>query len=123
VRTNLVYSVNKEETFNYKTEKYEKHVTSKGFEFYVTGAKTEQEHDNMIKSFEEFLRINGVCSDGFGSGTWNEALKYGTDGQKDFFYLSIIVDDTDGKENIISLYKEWKLLINRHFTLDNNKND
>lgn len=108
MKTSLRYSVQKEENFNFETGKYEKHIVSRGFEFCVTGAKTEQEHDKVISAFRSYLANNGIQADGFGSGSWKEALKYGSDGQKDFYFLSIACDDIDNKKDIEQLYKDWK---------------
>lgn len=107
MKTSLRYSVQKEEEFNFEKGKYEKHIVSRCFEFCVTGAKTEKEHDNVISSFKSYLANNGIQAAGFGSGTWKEALEYGTDGQKDFSYL-LITCDIDNKKEIEQLYKDWK---------------
>lgn len=108
MRTSLVYTVSKEEEYNYDTGKYERHIKSRGFEFYVSGAKTEQEHTKIINSFQNCLQKNGIQADAFGSGTWAEALSYGTEGQKDFTFIYIAIDEVEEKEDIKDLYKEWK---------------
>lgn len=110
MRTCLDYIVDKEEEYNFDTGKCENHIKSRGFNFHVTGSKTEQEHNRVVLDFQNFLHENKIHSDGFMNGTWEEALKYGTEGQKDFYYLSININHVEEKGIIKELYKKWKAL-------------
>lgn len=106
MRTSLEYSVLREEKYDYKTDKLINRVKGRSFEFYVNGCKTKEEHEKVINSFMSFLEENNVESYGFGSGTWEEAMRLGD--EKSFSYLDIPVHDTEEKEYIKDLYKEWK---------------
>lgn len=106
MRTSLEYYVIKEEEYDYKTEKTVNRVKSRGFEFCVTGCKTEEEHNQVLDSFQAFLEENEIESDGFGDGTWEEAIQSGD--EKNYSYLDIPVTYIEEKEYIKDLYKEWK---------------
>ena len=113
MRTRLDYIVDKDREYNFCTGKYENRIKSRGFNFHVSGAKTEQEHTKAIWAFQEHLQENGIHSDSWGGCGWEEAIKYGTDGQREFLYLTIHIDHVEEKENIKDLYKEWKKIYNR----------
>jgi len=106
MRTSLEYSVLREEEYDYKTDKLVNRVKSRGFAFCVNGCKTKEEHEKVINDFFEFLKDNNVESYGFGGGSWEEALRLND--EKIFSYLDIPVQDTENKEYIRDLYKEWK---------------
>ena len=106
MRTTLVYSVLREEEYDYKTDKLVNRVKSRGFAFCVNGCKTEEEHNKVINNFYEFLAENNVESYGFGGGTWEDAVRLRD--EKNFSYLDIPVKDTEDKEYVRDLYKEWK---------------
>ena len=106
MRTSLEYSVLREEEYDYQKDKMVNRIKSRGFAFCVTGCKTKEEHEKTIDSFYEFLSENNVESFGFGGGTWEDALRL--DDEKNFSYLDIPVKDTEDKEYIKDLYKEWK---------------
>lgn len=105
MRTSLVYSVLKEE-YDYKTDKLVNRVKNRSFEFCVSGCKTKEEHEKAINDFYDFLKENNVESYGFGGSTWEEAIRLND--EKNFSYLDIPVQDTEDKEYIKDLYKEWK---------------
>lgn len=104
--TSLRYSVLKETKWDYQQNKEVTHIVSKGFEFFVDKTKTEEEHNNVITSFENYLASNGYNSNSFGSGTWAENFRKNT--LKDYIYLDIPVLNTEEKEEIQKLYKQWK---------------
>ena len=106
MRTSLVYSVLKEEEYDYQTNKMVNRIKSRGFAFCVNGCKTKEEHEKAINDFYEFLKENNVESFGFGGGSWEEAIRLND--EKNFFYLDIPVQDTEDKKYIKDLYKEWK---------------
>ena len=109
MRTSLVYVVDKEEEFNTDTNKWERHITNKSYNFFVTGAKSEEEHNRTIADFREHLQLHNISSDAFSNGSWKDALRYGADGQKDFCIVCINVRDMDDKQYIKELYNQWKL--------------
>lgn len=96
MRTSLKYSVLKEERYDYQKDKMVSFVKSRGYEFMVSGAKSEQEHNAILDDFESYLRKHGYESYGFGTDNFHEA------------YLDIPVSDMDAKEEIKELYAEWK---------------
>lgn len=106
MKTALKYNVLKEEKYNFKTDKIENHIVSRGFEFSVNGAKTEEEHNSIIENFAKYLDENNIEYSGFGDGTW-ESCKHYNDTQS-FYFLYIPVVDMEEKEYIKDLYKEWK---------------
>ena len=106
MRTSLVYSVLKDDVWDSKKGCYVKKITSRGFDFYVSGAKSESEHVKVVENFYDYLTSCGFSADFFGNGTWEENLRYND--TKSFEFLSIPVDDTWSKEEIESLYKTWK---------------
>lgn len=106
MRTSLVYSVLKEEEYDYQTNKMVNRIKSRGFTFYINDCKSKEEHEKTINEFYEFLKENNVESFGFGGGAWEEALRLGD--EKNFSYLDIPVQDIEDKEYIKDLYKEWK---------------
>lgn len=106
MRTKLEYTVLKEERYNFKKDRMENHVISRGFEFSVSGAKTKEEHERIIDSFGKFLEKNNVQYSAWGDGTWEYCKKYND--TQTFYYLYIHVEDMEDKEYIKELYKEWK---------------
>lgn len=111
MKTALKYRVIKEEKYNYITGKNENHIVSRGFEFTVNGCRTEEEHNKIIGSFENFLTENNINYNSFGNGTWKDAMYYND--EKNFLYIDIPIEDMEEKENIKDLYKEWKEKIKR----------
>ena len=79
---------------------------SRGFTFTVSGAASEEEHISIIEGFQKVLQENGYQCDGFGSGTWEENVKYNS--TKEYLFLSIPVKTTEEKEYILRLYNDWK---------------
>ena len=106
MRTKLQYTVLKEEKYNYKKDRMENHIISKGFEFSVSGAKSEEEHERIIDNFGKFLEENNVQYSAWGDGTLESCKKYND--TTSFYYLYIHVEDTEEKKYIEELYKEWK---------------
>ena len=117
MRTNLHYFVDKQEDYNFDSKKHEIHIVGRGYYFFVTGAKTEEEHNSVVTQFSKYLEKNGVHSDGFGSGSWEDALRRGSECQKDFCYLLISVDDIEKKYEVKKLYDDWKRM-NRKLNLE-----
>lgn len=107
MKTNLEYTVVRREEWDYKKNKTVSKVVSRGFNFYCSGADTEKKHNEIVMSFEEYLLDNGFEVDGFCSGSWEEAVI--KDNKKDFYWLSIEIEDTNEKDEVKSLYKKWKL--------------
>ena len=106
MRTSLKYGVDKRQRYDAIHNKMVNVIKSRGFEFFVRDAKTEEEHHNIILSFSDFLRQNGFSSEAFGSGAWEENVKDKTTYY--FEYLYIPVDFIDDKEEIENIYREWK---------------
>lgn len=106
MRTSLKYSVLKEQKMDYATGKEVSKIKFRGYDFYVSGAKSEAEHTQVISSFESYLNEHGYSCDTFGDGTWEDCVRINN--TKGFLYLSIPVDDMDDKAEIADLYQEWK---------------
>lgn len=106
MRTSLKYGVDKRQRYDSQKDKMVNVIKSRGFEFFVTGAKNEIEHHEVILNFSRYLKENGYSSDAFGSGTWEENVSRKTTYY--FEYLYIYVDTMEDKEEIETLYKEWK---------------
>lgn len=106
MNTSLEYTVTREKIFDKAVCAMQEVITSRGFEFYVSGCLTEKEHLQVIDDFENFLFKNGVKSDGFGSGSWEEAVRHKD--TESFAWLDIPIKSADEKEEIVALYKEWK---------------
>lgn len=109
MKTKLEYTVQKEERYNYKTGEMENHIVSRSYEFSVSGAKTEKEHNSMVESFSDYLAENNIECNGFGDGTFEECKKYND--TQSYYYLDIPVYDMEDKEYIKEIYKEWKKTI------------
>ncbi len=107
MRTSLKYVVNKKEKFDIRTEKMVSVINGRGFEFSVSGAKTQEEHLRVLNDFYNFLMENNYSSDFFGSGTWEENVKMRT--TKEFEFLYIPIENIEEKEQVELLYKEWKV--------------
>ena len=56
MRTSLKYSVLKEERYDYQKDKMVSFVKSRGYEFMVSGAKSEQEHNAIMDTFRQLYR-------------------------------------------------------------------
>lgn len=106
MKTSLKYSVGREETLDDKTDKMISKVVSRGFDFFVSDALSEEEHKKVINAFSDYLGKNGYLCYGFGSGSWGDAVN--NHDTKNYLYLYIPVEDTEGKETIKTLYNEWK---------------
>lgn len=106
MRTSFVYTVSKEEYFDYKTESCKERIFARTFEFFVSGAKSKEEHMALISDFQNFLEENGYRPDGFGHGSWEDCKRLND--TKNYDYLMIAVNDMDEKEELRELYKEWK---------------
>ena len=107
MRTSLEYTVFKEEEYDWDKGKLVNRIKGREFNFLVTGCKTEKEHEEIINDFFVFLAKNNIESDGYCDySSWEDAIRLGD--EKGFSYLNIPVNDTDDKEYIKDLYKEWK---------------
>ena len=111
MKTSLKYSVIKKETWNALKDKMVLKVVSRGYDFCVSGVLTEEEHKKVINSFAKYLEENGYTCDGFGEGSWDDAINQNN--FKEFLYLSIPVESTEDKEAIKTLYNEWKTYYKR----------
>lgn len=106
MRTSLKYSVLKESKMDYETGKEVSHIKFRGYTFCVSGAKSEEEHAQVIRSFEDYLMENGYTCDGFGEGSWEDCVRLHD--TKSYLYLNIPVEDMSAKEDVNRLYQEWK---------------
>ena len=106
MRTSLKYGVNKKERYDPVKDRMVSVIKGRGFEFSVSGAKTEEEHIKIIDDFYGYLTQCGYSADSFGSGTWEENVRMKS--TKEFEFLYIPIDDVEEKEQIESIYKEWK---------------
>ena len=107
MRTSLEYVVQREEVYDFRTDKMVNRITSRGFQFCVTGCTMAEEHDKVIDSFYDFLKENNVESYGvMDYNTWEDAMRY--DDEACYVYLDIPVKDVDEKAYVKELYKEWK---------------
>lgn len=106
MKTSLKYSVVREEAWDDKKDKMISRVVSKGYNFCVSDTLSEEEHKRVINAFADFLEENGYRSDGFGDGSWDDAIN--SHDTKSFLFLSIPVKDAEDKEAIKTLYTEWK---------------
>lgn len=107
MRTSLKYGVEKRQRYDSVHDKMVNIIKSRGFEFFVTGAKSETEHHNVITSFSDYLRNNGYSSDSFGTGSWEENVRDKTTYYFEYLYIS--VNFIEDKEEIENLYREWKV--------------
>lgn len=107
MRTSLKYSVEKRERYDAVKDKMVSFIKSRGFEFSVSGAKTEEEHIDIVDNFKSYIEQFGYSSDGFGTGTWEENVRLKN--TKEFLFLYIPVDSLEDKEQIENIYKEWKV--------------
>lgn len=106
MRTSLKYGVSRENKIDHTTGKETNTIKFRGFTFCVSGAKSEAEHLQIVDSFEKYLSDNGYVCDGFGDGSWDDCVMLHD--TKSFLYLNIPINDTDAKEEVNLLYKEWK---------------
>ena len=106
MRTSLKYVVNKRERYDPTKDKMVSVIKGRGFEFLISGAKSEEEHLNVLEDFYGFLTQYGCSADSFGTGTWEDNLRLKS--TKEFAFLYIPIDSVDEKEQIESIYKEWK---------------
>lgn len=109
MRTRLMYGTVQDEVYDAFNDKMKKVIRSRGFDFMVSDSKSEEEHYKVLNSFESFMKDNNVRCDGFGSGTWEEAVRDGD--TSNFAYLSIGISEASKKQEIEDLYKEWKVAI------------
>lgn len=106
LRTALKYVVNKREKYDPVKDRMVSVIKGRGFEFSVSGAKNREEHLEVINDFHGYLTQCGYSADSFGSGTWEENVRMKS--TKEFEFLYIPIDDVEEKEQIESIYKEWK---------------
>ena len=106
MRTSLKYGVSRENKIDHTTGKETSAIKFRGFTFCVSDAKSEAEHLQLVDSFEKYLSDNGYVCDGFGNGSWDDCVRLHD--TKSFLYLNIPINDTDAKEEVNLLYKEWK---------------
>ena len=106
MRTSLKYGVSRDDKIDHTTGKETRAIKFRGFTFCVSGAESEAEHLQIVDSFEKYLSDNGYVCDGFGDGSWDDCVRLHD--TKSFLYLNIPINDTDAKEEVNLLYKEWK---------------
>lgn len=107
MRTSLKYSVDKRERYDPIKDKLVHIIKSRGFEFLVSGAKTAEEHSQVVESFYNFLTQYGYNADFFGSGSWEDNVRVNS--TKEYQFLYIPVDTVEDKEQIENIYKDWKV--------------
>ena len=101
MRTRLHYSVQREEHWDDDHNRMRSKITSRGFSFTVTGTKSEEEHTQIVMSFEAFMKENGFQFHGFGDDSWEND-------QSLCHHLMNEITDIDDKEKIMELYRDWK---------------
>lgn len=106
MRTSLIYCVTRKPGINIKTGEEIERIDTRGFQFFVSKAKTEKEHEDLISDFENFLFENGFNSYGFGSGSWEDCIR--RNDTINFSFLDIPIKDMEEKEEVRELYREWK---------------
>ena len=106
LRTSLKYVVTRENIYDYVKNKEVSVIKGRGFEFYVSGAKSEKEHLEITSDFSQFMQKYGYHCDFFGNGTWEENLRLKN--TKDYEFIYIAIKDTEEIEEVKELYTKWK---------------
>lgn len=106
MRTSLKYSVERRDRYDPIKDKKVTIIKSRGFEFSVSGAKSKEEHLEVVEDFYGYLTQYGYSADSFGSGTWEENVRMKS--TKEFEFLCIPIDSIEDKEQIENIYKDWK---------------
>lgn len=111
-RTLLTYSVQTSDEWNEKKQAIVRKVKHRGFDFSVSGVKTEQEEFAYLDSFVNYLfEQTGIDSRGnyFGDDTRKVLNEDGAETSSTF--VSISVFDAEQKDAVRSCYNEWKCQI------------
>jgi len=108
-RTALVYSTCSCEEWDEVKGKVVKHITSRGFDFFVRGCRTQREEIVYLDSFIEYLMSElGYDARGNFFGSGEEYTDTETGEIVEGTYLAIEVKDADEKDDVKACYDEWK---------------
>lgn len=109
-RSLLVYSVVKEEVYCAKKDTIVQKIKHRGFDFSVSGVKSEEEEDAYLNSFVGYLlKETGIDARGnfFGDGGRNY-VDQETGEAKSNSFVYIPVCDMEQKEDVRRSYRIWK---------------
>jgi len=108
-RTALTYSTISNDGWDYMKNKMVKRITARGYDFTVTGCKSEKEERAYLDSFVAYLlsevEYDARCN-GFGTGNHYTDKITGEKVEETYLYLG--VRDTEQKEDIKDCYDQWK---------------
>jgi len=108
-RTALTYSTTSKEEWDYDKNKMVKRITSRGYDFFVNGCKSQKEEFAYIDSFISYLlaelKYDASCN-GFGTGECYTDKDTGK--EVEATYICLGVEDVEEKEEIKECYDQWK---------------
>lgn len=109
-RTLLTYSVNREMVWSERRGDFVSHVKSRGFDFSVSGAKSQREEMAILDSFVSYLMDEtGIdCRGNYFGGAGHEYKCAETGELVEGTFVSIGVQDSDEKELVKRCYDDWK---------------
>lgn len=109
-RTLLTYSVLSNDEWDDKKNAVVRKIKHRGFDFSVSGVKSEKEETASLDSFIKYLlKETGIDARGnYFGGSGREYVDKTTGEKTDGTFVSIGIRDMEQKEDVQECYRRWK---------------